>query len=117
MTSTLPAWMDPDFMLQGAPKETYFSFQNQFGGDASRKRYFQGQFQNIFNEFLGRLGEQVKTPLTDPNTGQSLTQNPTLTFEDFLQEPETFNQIRGVAPSIRGATAARFAPPARFLNF
>lgn len=101
-----PSWLNPENILTETPRAAYFSFQDQFGGDRSRSKYFQGQFQDIFNQYLGTLGQALRRGDT-----------PSTSFMDFLETPGTFNQFRGVAPSVRGATASRFAPPARFLNF
>ena len=96
----LPSFLDPQEMLSAMPEASHFSFQDQFGQAPTQRRFFQGQFQNIFNQFLGGLGKQIRQ-------GEA----PTNTFEDFMGNYNFGQQ------SVRGATTSRFAPSARFLNF
>jgi hypothetical protein len=62
--------------LQDQPKAAYFSYADQFGGrDQSRgqQNYYQNQFSNIYDKYLGTLGSQAR------NRAQ-----PTGTFNDFV---------------------------------
>ena len=102
----LPSFLDPQEMLSAMPEASYFSFQDQFGQAPTQRRFFQGQFQNIFNQFLGGLGQQIQQ-------GES----PTNTFSDFLGNYNFGQQFGQLPPSVRGATTSRFAPSSRFLNF
>jgi hypothetical protein len=102
----LPSFLDPKTILGEAPKTTFFSFQNQFGGAPTQRRHFQGQFQDIYNQYLGTLGQDIRQ-------GQA----PTRTFLDFMGNFNFSEQFGQIPPSIRGGTTGRFAPPARFLNF
>jgi hypothetical protein len=50
----------PDFLgelLGHAPEVSFFSFVNQQQGP--QQRFFQNQFQQIQNQFLGQLGSQM----------------------------------------------------------
>jgi hypothetical protein len=102
----IAGFLDPQSLLRGEDPATYFSFQNQFGQAPTQRRFFQGQFQNIFNQFLGGLGQQIQQ-------GES----PTNTFSDFMENYNFGQQFGQLPPSVRGATTSRFAPSARFLNF
>jgi hypothetical protein len=105
MQEGFPSFLDPSDILGESPQATFFSFQDQFGDGQTQRRFFQNQFTPIFNQFLGTLGQDLRQG-----------QLPEQTFESFL---ETFNfgeQFARLAPSIRGATTQRFAPPARFFN-
>mgnify|MGYP001597426970 CR=1 FL=1 len=49
--------------LEEEPKTAYFSYANQFGGaprSQRREKFFQNQFSDIYNQYLGRLGGQVR---------------------------------------------------------
>ena len=49
--------------LEEEPKTAYFSYGNQFGGaprSQRREKFFQNQFTDIYNQYLGRLGSQVR---------------------------------------------------------
>ena len=112
--------------LGGAPEETYFSFQDRFQGrgGGTQKRYFQSSFNDILRQFQGNLGQSIKSMFPQEGGGQldfanlnqqQLGQLPT--FNRFLENFD-FNQSFGrIAPSVRGATTARFAPTTRFMNF
>jgi len=102
----IAGFLDPQFLLREEPETEYFSFQNQFGQAPTQKRFFQGQFQNIFNQFLGGLGQQIKRG-----------EEPTNTFSDFMENYNFGQQFGQLPPSVRGATTSRFAPTSRFLNF
>lgn len=45
--------------LEDRPEAGYFSFQDQWRTPNARK-YFQSQFSNIQNQYLGQLGQWVK---------------------------------------------------------
>ena len=102
----LPSFLDPQEMLAAVPEAAYFSFQDQAGQSPTQRRFFQSQFQNVFNKFLGGLGQQWREGQTSPDT-----------FTDFLGNYNFGQQFGQLPPSVRGATTSRFAPPARFLNF
>lgn len=113
--------------LEDVPQAAYFSFQDQFGqtprGVTSprQKQYFQNQFQNIHNQFMGQLGRQLRS-------GQA----PTKQFAGFLSErtpeeprraeeprPMSFaQQYASLPPSLRGDfSASRLSPRGRYLFF
>jgi hypothetical protein len=104
------SFLNPENILAKSPQMAYFSFQNQFGRTPTQRGFFQGQFQNFFNQYLGNLGQQLR------GTGGQPGQVPTNTFSDFLEQ-NLGQQYAGLPPSVRGMTTSRFAPQARFLNY
>ena len=117
--------------LGDVPQAAYFSFQDQFGQtprgvtSPGQRQYFQNQFQNIHNQFMGQLGEQLRR-------GQA----PTRQFTDFLSEripqggrtegvpvaptrPIPFaERFASLPPILRGDySASRLSPRGRFLFF
>ena len=100
-----------DFFSE-SPELEFFSFQDRFrgSGGGNQQRFFESQFNPIFNQFLGGLGQQLQQGTIPTAEGN--------TFTDFLSQPDFFNQrFQSIAPSVRGANTNRFAPTARFLNF
>jgi hypothetical protein len=98
----------PDFLaelLGEEPRAAFHSFQDQFGQSQNQRRFYQGQFSNIQNEFQGKLIEQIRQ-----GTTPSLQQ----TFTRFLGGFPFSDRFASMAPSIRGAQTNRFAPQARF---
>jgi len=115
MVSSNNSFLTPEDFLGAPGREAreleFFSFQDQFRGKGggNQQRFFERQFNPIFNQFLGGLGQQLQQG-TVPSAGN--------TFSDFLSQPDFFNQrFASIAPSVRGANTNRFAPSARFLSF
>ena len=106
------SFVGPQDILAEAPKATFFSFQDQFGGAPTQRRHFQGQFQDIYNQYLGTLGQQLRQ---DAQAGRD--PRPSTSFLDFMGDFNFSQQFGQIPPSIRGGTTGRFAPSARFLNF
>ena len=101
--------LDPASILAQDPEATFYSVQDQFGGTPAQRKYYQGEFRNIFNQYLGGLSQQMRG--AGPGTV------PTGNFSDFMSDYDFSGRYAALPPSIRGATTSRFAPPARFLNF
>ena len=92
-------------LLEGTPEAAYYSRPEMFGTSPLQRRYFQNQFRDIHNQYLGQLGSQLRAGVM-----------PTQRFTEFLEQPDYFSrQFRSQAPSLRGATTQRFAPPTRFM--
>jgi len=81
----------------------YFSFQDRFGQSPTQRNWFENQFSNIRNEFLGTLGQQIRQG-----------QTPNAQFTDFLQAFPFSQRFSALPPSMRGAATSRFAPQTRF---
>ena len=47
-------------------RANYFSNQGQFGASPNRRKFFEQQFQDVQNQFLGRIGTMFKTGTGDP---------------------------------------------------
>lgn len=56
------------------PEAAYFSYANQWR-TPNMRRYFQNQFSNIQNQYMGALGSQIRSG-----------GDPTLQFTDFLSK-------------------------------
>ena len=96
----------PRDVLAEDPRSAYFSFQDRFkqGASPRQRDYFGGQFQDVHNEFLGRIGEQLR-------------QNPSQrapTFTSFMRSFPFQQRFAALPPSMRGAAMSRFAPQTRF---
>jgi hypothetical protein len=111
-TPSLPGYApdSPDFdwedILADEPQLAYFGQQQRFGRSPVQKRFFKDQFQQVFNRYLGQLGEQVQG-------GQA----PSLRFGDYMKDFD-FNRYFGdIEPSRRGFFPSRTAPRTRFLYY
>ena len=94
--------------LEGQPQATFFSFQDQFGQSPGQRNVIRDQFSDIYNEYLGFLGQQARSG-----------QQPSGTFEKFLDKPDFFKKrIQDLSPSQRGGGSRlnQFVPNLQF-NF
>lgn len=91
--------------LEGEPRATYFSYQNQFGRSPRQRDFFQNQFADIYNEYLGQLGSQAR--------GGQL---PTLRFNDVLSGLNFDQRFQRLSPEQRGESgrSSQFAPSIRY---
>ncbi len=86
----------------GEPQQAaYYAYQPQWGGTRQQK-YYQGQFANVQNEYLGKLGQQI--------LGGGA---PTLNFTDFLSQVPWTQRYAQMPPSMRGFSASQFNPYTR----
>jgi hypothetical protein len=90
-------------LLGEEPRAAFFSFQNQFGQSPNQRKFFQNQFSNIQNEFLGVLGQQLQQGML-----------PQQSFSDFLGDFPFTQRFASLAPSMRGAQTNRFSPRTMF---
>ena len=94
--------------LEDVPQAGYFSYQNQFGKSPNQRKYFQNQFQEVQNQYMGQLGQIMRTG------GE-----PTLSFMDYLDQYFSpgggqSQQWGSMSPRQRGTQRSGFAPSARF---
>jgi hypothetical protein len=95
-----PGFENPfEGFLSQDPQAAYSSFSDRFGASPIQQQYFQGQFGDIRNQFLGELGRQAR--------GGQLPQG---TFTSFLEGFPFAERFAALPPSIRGAFTSRFAP-------
>lgn len=87
-------------ILEDDPRLSFFSFANEQARTPAQKRFFQNQFNPVFNEFLGTLGTQLR--------GGTL---PTTTFSDFLGQSPFVRRFAALPPSLRGDFSSQYLSP------
>ena len=88
--------------LEEEPRATYFGQSGRFGAAPRQQKYFEGAFQSVYDQYLGRLGEMANQG--DPNVE-------TFRFNDWLKNDFGFGpQWRGMTPKQRGENPSQFAP-------
>lgn len=85
------------------PEQGYFGYQNQWK-TPNQKKWFQSQFSNIQNQYMGQLGQQVLS-------GGA----PTKTFEDFLSQFNWGQNFQEQTPQQRGQDTSRYNPWTRWM--
>ena len=78
-------------------------FGSPFGTSPASKRYFQSQFQNVYNEFLGLQGRALQ--------GGQL---PSQTFSQFLEQFPFTQRYSALPPEMSGRGVSGFAPRVKF---
>ena len=78
-------------------------FGNPSGTSPASRRYFRGQFQNIYNDFLGQQGRALQ--------GGQL---PSQTFTQFLQQYPFTQRYAALPPELSGRTLGSFAPRVQY---
>lgn len=91
-------------LLNEDPRLGYQSYLPQFNLSQNQKKFFQNNYQDIFNEYLGALGQQIRQ-------GQS----PNLKFTDYLSQTPFTERYSSLSPEQRGETQqGRFSPRTRW---
>ena len=91
--------------LEEEPGAAYFSHQNQWGGSPAKNKYWQNQFANVYNKYLGQLGVQAQAGET-----------PSLNWTDYLKDYDFNNQFSNLPPGYRSTSAFKtFSPSLNWL--
>ena len=92
--------------LEDQPKAGYFSWLNRNRGlSPNQNQFFQGNFDEIYNQYLGQLGSQAQQGMT-----------PDLQWGDYLGQQDPMNLWGKMTPRQRGDNAQRFAPGVRWMR-
>jgi hypothetical protein len=95
--------------LEYEPRAAYYSSpaSRQFdqGGEGQR-RYFQNQFQDVYNEFLGSLGSQIRA-------GQA----PTMRWSEYLDAVPFTERYAALSPEQAGRSRRRYSPSTRQIYY
>lgn len=105
----------PQEFLETSPSAAYYSsptatdFYTRPSGtvDPSKKKFYQESFQDIYNEYLGKLGTQAREGET-----------PDLKFTDYLSQASPFTErYDKLTPYQRGQSTRASAPTTRFIYY
>ena len=94
-----------DEFLEQEPEIAYYSHAPRFGQAPSQRRFYEDSFSRIYNQYLGRLGQQVMGG-----------QTPDLHFKDYLGNFNFNDYFQSQPPSFRGEGSTQgLAPRSRWL--
>ena len=105
----------PQEFLEQTPSAAYYSvpsaseFYTRPSGaiDPSKKKFYQESFQDIYSDYLGKLGTQARGGET-----------PDLRFTDYLSQASPFTErYSALSPYERGINTRTFAPSTRFIYY
>ena len=101
--------------LEQTPSAAYYSvpsaseFYTRPSGaiDPSKKKFYQESFQDIYTDYLGKLGGMAREG-----------QTPDLRFTDYLSQEDPFTERYGrLSPYERGINTGYYAPKTRFIYY
>ena len=96
-------------LLEQLPQAAYFSSPTgqSFGaGSPRQQRYFQQNYQDTFNQYMGALGQQLRE-------GQS----PNLSFQQFLEQDPWTSRYSQLPQAARGVNTGMYNPRTRHLYY
>ena len=97
---------DSPFMdlLEEDPRLGYYSYLPQFNLTPRQRQYAGNNYQDIFNEYLGALGQQIRQG-----------QTPNLKWTDYLSQTPFTQRFSALSPEMRGqGDMQRFNPRTRW---
>mgnify|MGYP003644022694 CR=1 FL=1 len=100
--------------LEQTPQASYLSsplgkqFMKRSTGvqDPAKKRFFQESFQDIYQDYLGKLGAQAREG-----------QTPDTTFTDYLGTDPFTERFAGLTPSEKGIYTQNYNPRTRHIYY
>ena len=105
----------PQEFLEQTPSAAYYSvpsaseFYTRPSGtiDPSKKKFYQESFQDIYTDYLGKLGGMAREG-----------QTPDLRFTDYLSQENPFTErYARLSPYERGMNTGYYAPKTRFIYY
>jgi len=105
----------PQEFLEQTPSAAYYSvpsaseFYTRPSGtiDPSKKKFYQESFQDIYTDYLGKLGGMAREGKT-----------PDLKFTDYLSQKDPFTErYARLSPYERGMNTGYYAPKTRFIYY
>ena len=92
-------------VLEEEPRLPYYSYANQQAKSPGQRRFFESDFSNFYNQYLGQLGTQLMGG-----------QDPTLKFTDYLGQTPFTERFSSLPPQLRGENPSRYNPFTRWLT-
>ena len=114
-------WMDDDVnpymkLLGTAPEAAYHSYQTDWASP-NQQQYYQNQFQNIYNQYLGSLGASLRQGAEGGEGAPTVKEAVSPTFTDYLGNYDWTNRYTSLPPTMRGDFTSQFNPRTRQIYF
>ena len=93
--------------LEASPQAAYYSRSNEWGGQR-QSQYYQNQFQNVYNQYLGSLGGMLR---------EGVMPSAESTFADYLGAYDWTDRYTSLPPQMRGDFPSQFNPRTRQIYF
>jgi len=111
------AYMDiPSAILGESPQAAYYSYSDEWGAP-NQQRYYQNQFQNIYNEYLGSLGGMLRQGVI-PDEGETFAGYLSSNYGMGTDTTSPWNERYTSLPTqMRGEYSSMFNPRTREIYF
>ena len=111
-------WMDNPYMaiLEESPGAAYYSYADQWSSPA-QQQYYQNQFQNVYNQYLGTLGSALRMGASGGEGAPSMSDIGQMRFTDFLGDYDWTNRYTSLPPTMRGDFTQSYNPRTRQIYF
>jgi len=103
-------------ILEESPSAAYHSYQSDWNTPA-QTQYYQNQFQNVYNQYLGTLGSALRQGATGQEGALGIPEISQMTFADYLGDYDWTNRFTSLPPAMRGDYSAQFNPRTRSIYF
>ena len=103
-------------ILKESPEYAYYSYGSEWGSPA-QTQYYQNQFQNIYNQYLGTLGKELRLGATGTEGSKSLADIGSMQFSDYLGNYDWTDRYTALPPSQRGEYTSQYNPRTRQIYF
>ena len=106
-------WTVGELDSPGAERAAYYSsFAGKgFGeGSPAKRRFFESSFDQIYSDYLGKLGQQIR------GSKEGISTEP-LKWTDYLRDDPFTERYSNLTPSERGEYLGRYSPSARRIYF
>lgn len=106
-------WTVGELDSPGAERAAYYSsFAGKgFGeGSPAKRRFFESSFDQIYSDYLGKLGQQIR------GSKEGISTEP-LKWTDYLRDDPFTERYSKLTPSERGEYLGRYSPSARRIYF
>jgi hypothetical protein len=98
-----------DLLLRNMEEAAYYSSPTgqAFGARSPRRqRYYQQAYGDVFNQYMGALGQQIRSG-----------GDPDMSFESFLQSDPWTSRYGQLPQGMRGVNTGMYNPRTRFLYY
>ena len=103
-------------LLDEAPEAAYHSYRSDWGAP-SGQQYYQNQFQNVYNQYLGSLGSALRMGAGGDPNAQSISQIGATSFADYLGDYDWTDRYTSLPPAMRGDFTSQYNPRTRQIYF
>ena len=104
-------------ILEEAPGAAYHSYRSDWGAAPTQQQYYQTQFQNVYNQYLGTLGAALRQGGAGEAGAPSVSDIGQMNFHDYLSDYEWTDRYTSLPPAMRGDYTSQFNPRTRQIYF